>query len=111
MSKWKCQGCGYVHDGESAPQCCPKCGAAAEKFEKLSDDAAAKIERARHTNMLHTKLISLCREMEWVCKDGIKDKLDPGCVDVFEKCLMNSYVMMKMSMAEIATHEKKDKWG
>jgi len=27
MKKWRCMVCGYVHEGESAPDKCPRCGA------------------------------------------------------------------------------------
>jgi rubrerythrin len=32
MSKFVCPVCGYVHEGASAPEKCPQCGAAGEKF-------------------------------------------------------------------------------
>jgi rubredoxin len=111
MKKWKCGGCGYVHDGESAPAACPKCGAPREKFAQLDEAAAGLVERSRHTNMLHAKVISLAREIEIACKDGIRDNLDPGCVDAFRKSLEMSYVMMKLSMTEQAIHIGKGKWG
>lgn len=111
MAKWQCGSCGYVWDGDDAPEKCPKCGADRSQFSKLAPEAAQKIERARHTNMLHQDLVRLCREMEAICKDGIEDALDPGCVDVFQKSLDKCYVIMKMSMTEQAIHVKKDKWG
>lgn len=111
MNKWRCGGCGYIWDGDSAPDECPKCGAKSSEFVKLEADAANKIERARHSNMLHQDLVRLCREMESVCKDGVEDALDPGCVDVFKKGLDHCYTIMKMSMTEQAIHVKKEKWG
>ena len=30
--KFVCQVCGYVHEGDAAPEKCPTCGAPAEKF-------------------------------------------------------------------------------
>ena len=30
--KFVCQVCGYVHEGDSAPEKCPVCNAPAEKF-------------------------------------------------------------------------------
>lgn len=109
MKKFKCQGCGYIHDGDTAPAECPKCGATT--FEELDAAAVKLIERSRHTNMLHVNLINCCREIESLCKNGIDDDLDPGCVDVFKKALDQSYVIMKMSMAELAIHQKKGKWS
>ena len=32
MKKWVCPVCGYVHEGAEAPDKCPVCGAAKEKF-------------------------------------------------------------------------------
>jgi len=32
MKKFVCQVCGYVHEGDSAPDKCPICGASADKF-------------------------------------------------------------------------------
>ena len=34
MAKWVCSICGYVHEGDSAPEQCPICKAPAEKFTK-----------------------------------------------------------------------------
>jgi len=35
--KWVCQVCGYVHEGDKAPEKCPQCGAPAEKFSEFKD--------------------------------------------------------------------------
>ena len=32
MKKWVCPVCGYVHEGESAPDKCPQCGGPGSKF-------------------------------------------------------------------------------
>ncbi len=110
MKKWKCSVCGYIHDGDEVCEACPKCGAPAEKIELLDQAKADLIERSRHTNALHAQLIDLARQIERVCEDGIRDNLDPGCVDVFKKSLNASYVMMKLSMTEMGTHMNKGKW-
>lgn len=111
MKKWKCEVCGYIHDGDEVCANCPKCGAPAEKFAALDEKAAGLIERSRHTNALHAQLIDLARQIERVCEDGIKDALDPACVDVFEKSLKASYIQMKLSMSEMQGHMGKGKWG
>ncbi len=110
MTKWKCV-CGYIHDGDAAPDACPKCGASGDKFTKLDDAAADLVERCRHTNALHAKILNLGRKIEKACKDGIDDALDPGCVRVFEQSLQRAYEIMKMSMTEMAGHASKGKWG
>ena len=37
MAKWVCQVCGYVHEGDSAPESCPQCKAPASKFSKQEE--------------------------------------------------------------------------
>ena len=111
MKKWKCEVCGYIHDGDEVCGSCPKCGAPAGKFTELDPQAAELIERSRHTNALHAQLIDLARQIERVCEDGIRDALDPGCVKVFEQSLQASYIQMKLSMTEMQGHMNKGKWG
>ena len=40
MKKFVCTVCGYVHEGESAPEKCPLCGVGPEKFMEQSEDMA-----------------------------------------------------------------------
>ena len=108
--KWKCV-CGYIHDGDEPPGVCPKCGAGPDKFTLLDDKAAELVERSRHTNALHSRLVDLARQIEATCKDGIADNLDPGCVKVFQGSLQRSYEIMKMAMTEMQSHISKGKWG
>ena len=34
MKKWVCTVCGYVYEGENAPEKCPQCGVPASKFKE-----------------------------------------------------------------------------
>ena len=38
MAKWVCSVCGYVHEGDSAPERCPQCKVPAEKFNKMEEN-------------------------------------------------------------------------
>lgn len=38
MKKFVCQVCGYVYEGEAAPEACPQCKAPASKFTELKGD-------------------------------------------------------------------------
>lgn len=38
MAKWVCSVCGYVHEGDQAPEKCPVCGVPAEKFIKQDEE-------------------------------------------------------------------------
>ena len=40
MAKYVCSVCGYVHEGDAAPEACPLCKAPASKFVKQGDDMA-----------------------------------------------------------------------
>ena len=57
--QWRCTVCGYIHDGDSAPDVCPVCGAAASEFEPYEEPVAAKAVPAasrwqcRECNYLH----------------------------------------------------------
>ena len=46
MAKFVCSVCGYVHEGDSAPEKCPICGAPADKFTKVEE--GEKIWAAEH---------------------------------------------------------------
>ena len=36
--KFVCQVCGYVHEGDAAPEKCPQCGVGPEKFTAQSEE-------------------------------------------------------------------------
>ena len=38
MKKFVCSVCGYVHEGDAAPERCPQCGVPAHKFVQQSED-------------------------------------------------------------------------
>ena len=46
MAKYVCSVCGYVHEGDSAPDKCPQCNAPADKFNKQED--GEKVWAAEH---------------------------------------------------------------
>jgi len=47
MKKFRCTICGYIHEGDAAPERCPQCKAPASKFE-LIDESAALTWAAEH---------------------------------------------------------------
>ena len=48
MKKFVCSVCGYVYEGEAAPEKCPVCNAPASKFIEQSDEMSwAKSEAKR----------------------------------------------------------------
>lgn len=111
MILWRCTVCGFIHDGENPPEKCPKCGAPAEKFEKLPEEKVSLVERSRYSNLLHARLLVLADEMTAVAEKGIQDNLDPGCLDVFKKAKAAAHTIGQMVKAEIQSHMNKGKWG
>ncbi len=37
MAKWICSVCGYIFEGETAPEKCPQCGVGADKFNQQAE--------------------------------------------------------------------------
>jgi len=111
MGKFKCSVCNYVHDGDVAPDKCPRCGAPKEKFVQLAEDKAKLVDRARYTNQLHMSLAGLLDQVRSVAEAGIKDNLDPACVAIFTKAKDEAGLLSQYIKAEIEAHIGKGKWG
>ena len=48
MKKFVCTVCGYVYEGEAAPEKCPVCGVGADKFTEVKEGEKAAHEEAEH---------------------------------------------------------------
>jgi rubredoxin len=107
---WKCSVCGYIHEGNEAPDKCPKCGAPKEKFIALSEDDAKKIYASDRTNDIHMEIIRLAMKITELAEEGIRIKLDPPCVSVFEHAKNEAWVLKQRSKAELAGHVARGKW-
>lgn len=107
---WKCSVCGYVHEGEEAPDICPKCGATKDKFAAIPEEDAKKIYASDRTNDIHMEIIELAMKIEKLAKEGIEINLDPPCVSVFTKAHDESWIIKQRSKAEIAGHVSRGKW-
>ena len=46
--KFICTVCGYIHEGDAAPERCPQCKVPASKFEVLKEDAALQFVSEHH---------------------------------------------------------------
>ncbi|MGI6213095.1 MAG: rubredoxin-like domain-containing protein [Christensenellales bacterium] len=107
---FKCTVCGYMHEGDSAPDFCPKCGAPKEKFIALTEEEAKKVYASDRTNDIHTKLMGLAMKIEKLAKEGIEINLDPPCVALFEQAIKDAWILKQKCKAEIATHISRGKW-
>ena len=107
---WKCCVCGYYHEGNDAPEKCPKCGAPKEKFNKLTEEESKKIYDSDRTNDIHMEIIKLTMKIKELAKEGIDINLDPPCVALFKQAQDEAWVIKQRSKAEIAAHIGKSKW-
>lgn len=108
---WRCMACGYIWQGEEAPDDCPKCAAQQSKFEGVDAKSADLIERAKYTNSLHMNLYALLEQIMALAEEGIDDNLDPGCVRIFEDASDQAEILQQTILAELQSHVKKGKWG
>jgi hypothetical protein len=108
---WRCNVCGYLWEGEGAPDRCPKCGAKKERFEALDDKALEVVDRSRYTNNLHMQLLLLMDQVIDVAEDGIDENLDPGCVKIFKRAMAEAEIIQQSIKAELQGHVGKGKWG
>ena len=110
MKLFKCTVCGYIYEGEKAPEVCPKCGKGADVFVELSKEDADKVYRSDKSNSIHMQIITLAEKIVELSEVGIEDNLDPMCVAAFTKAKNEAWTMKQRCKAELAGHMGKGKW-
>ena len=73
MKKFSCSVCGYVHEGDSAPDKCPQCGAVKEKFKEMG--GAEKAWAAEH-------VVGIVDGVDPVIVEGLKNNYTGECTEV-----------------------------
>ncbi|MBC2460371.1 NADH peroxidase [Clostridium beijerinckii] len=72
MKKFVCTVCGYIHEGEAAPEKCPVCGVGSEKFIEQSGDLAFADEH----------VIGVAKGVEKEVIDGLQANFVGECTEV-----------------------------
>ncbi|MBQ8739939.1 MAG: NADH peroxidase [Clostridia bacterium] len=72
MKKYVCLICGYVHEGDSAPDACPICKAPASKFEEQSGE---KTWAAEHG-------VGIAKGVDQRIIDGLRENFNGECSEV-----------------------------
>lgn len=108
---WQCSVCSYIHDGEGAPDKCPKCGAPKEKFVALDQQRVELVKRSRLGNTILMELDGYLEAVSDLAQEGIEDDLDPACVKLYEECQAFALFARQSLKAEISNHIGKGKWG
>ena len=83
--KWVCSVCGYVHEGDMAPENCPVCKVPADKFNKMDEEAGFA-----------------CEHVVGVAKDAPEDIIMDLRANFEGEC---SEVGMYLAMARVAHRE------
>nr|WP_320050863.1 NADH peroxidase [uncultured Desulfuromonas sp.] len=74
MKKWVCTVCGYIHEGETAPEKCPQCGVGADKFEEQqSTDGLAWADEHR---------IAVAKDVDPEILEGLRANFMGECTEV-----------------------------
>lgn len=85
MKKFVCAICGYVHEGDSAPESCPVCKAPASKFTEQKGDLAWADEHR----------VGVAKGVDAEIIEGLKMNFDGECAEVG----------MYLAMARVADRE------
>ena len=84
MKKFVCKVCGYVHEGDSAPERCPQCKVPADKFEEMTDKTWA----AEH-------IVGVAKDVAEDIKEDLRANFMGECTEVG----------MYLAMARVAHRE------
>ncbi len=110
MKMWRCEVCGYLHDGDEPPDLCPKCGAPKDKFELLDEEETEMMMDARATKKKYQEILGRLDEVVKLADEGIELDLDDGCNDLFNKTKDNIAGIQKTIRDELASHAQECIW-
>ena len=71
MKKWVCPVCGYVHEGETAPEKCPLCGVPGSRFKVMEEGKLA----AEHEFGVYEKTVASNPDISDADKEWFKEQL------------------------------------
>ena len=93
MKKWVCPVCGYVHEGDTAPEKCPQCGVAGSKFTEQKADMTWAAEHV--VGVGKTFGADVPAEVQKEILDGLNANFTGECTEVG----------MYLAMARVAHRE------
>lgn len=73
MKKFVCSVCGYVHEGDSAPDKCPVCGASADKFVEKSEGVMTWADE---------HIIGVAKNVDPEIIEGLRQNFTGECTEV-----------------------------
>ncbi len=100
MKKFICSICGYMHEGDSAPEKCPQCGAPAEKFQEQSTGSMAWADQ---------HFVGVARDVDPEIVEGLKMNFMGECTEVGMYLAMSRQADRE-GLPEIAEAYKRIAW-
>ena len=75
MKRWVCPVCGYVYEGDAAPEKCPQCGVPGSKFKEEAVQVGKKVWACEHT-------VGAGKVDDAEVTQGLKDHFNGECAEV-----------------------------
>ena len=75
MKTWKCTVCGYIHEGDAAPDKCPLCKVGADKFVEV-------VENDGDLQFVDEHVIGVAKGVDEEVLQGLKDHFMGECTEV-----------------------------
>jgi len=107
---WRCEVCGYLHEGEEPPDLCPKCGAPKEKFELLDEEEAEMMRDALATREKYSQIYEHLEAIEKIAGEGLALNLDEGCNQIFTKTREDMVSIRQRIQEELDGHAQECIW-
>ncbi len=111
MKLWRCEVCGYLHEGGEAPEYCEKCGAPQEKFVLLDEEEGEMMRDAMRTREQYQRIFALLSEVLDVAQAGIELDMDEGCNSIFNKTIEEVSGVHQMIKDELAGYAQQCVWA
>ena len=100
MKKFVCSVCGYVHEGDSAPNACPQCKAPASKFTDAPSEGLATADQ---------HVVGVAKGVDPEILEGLSQNFNGECTEVGMYLAM-ARVAYREGYAEIGAYWEKAAW-
>ncbi len=110
MKMWRCEICGYLHEGEEPPDICPKCGYPKENFKLLDEEEAEMMRDALATREKYAQIYDHLEAIQTIAQEGIDLDLDEGCNEIFGKTQTDIENIRSTIKEELAGHAQDCIW-
>lgn len=101
MKKFVCAICGYVHEGDSAPEKCPQCGAPASKFTEAKEQGGVE--------WADQHVVGVAKGVDAEIIEGLNQNFTGECTEVGMYLAM-ARVAYREGYAEIGAYWEKAAW-